>query len=159
MTITDLPVSTSRSRQREQLLEGRRGAALWSAPSRTYTPPSVPMDVASSESLPLAAGRGRDRLASPQIAEARIGHALQNRVRRRHMRPTGLEEADRIVHRQVEPFGDVCGRRGGTPGTDAWNRRPSQSSQTVETPAIMPKSVSITPAPLHVGHTPCGVWR
>jgi hypothetical protein len=35
--------------------------------------------------------------------------------------------------------------------TDASNRRPSHSSQTVVTLAMIPRSVSITPAPLQAG--------
>ncbi len=38
--------------------------------------------------------------------------------------------------------------------TDAWNRLPSQSSQVVATPAIIARSVKITPLPLHVGQAP-----
>ncbi len=38
--------------------------------------------------------------------------------------------------------------------TAAWKRFPSHSSQTVATPAMMPRSVYTTPAPLQVGHAP-----
>src|ERR687897_2539639 len=38
--------------------------------------------------------------------------------------------------------------------TDAWNRFPSQSSQVVATPAIIPRSTYVTPAPLQVGQAP-----
>src|ERR1700694_3154145 len=38
--------------------------------------------------------------------------------------------------------------------TDAWYRFPSHSSQTVATPAIIARSVYMTPAPLQVGQAP-----
>src|ERR1700710_3195242 len=37
---------------------------------------------------------------------------------------------------------------------DAWNRLPSHSSQGDSTVAITPRSVKMTPAPLHVGQAP-----
>src|SRR5688572_23627612 len=38
--------------------------------------------------------------------------------------------------------------------TAAWKRLPSHSSHVLETPAIIPRSVYVTPAPLHVGQAP-----
>src|SRR5690606_28777589 len=38
--------------------------------------------------------------------------------------------------------------------TSAWNRRPPHSSHVVVTLAIGPRSVSMTPAPLHTGQAP-----
>src|SRR6188768_862143 len=38
--------------------------------------------------------------------------------------------------------------------TDAWNLRPSHSSQVDSTVAITPSSVKMTPAPLQVGQAP-----
>src|ERR1700687_5602719 len=42
----------------------------------------------------------------------------------------------------------------GWSSTDASNRFPSHSSQTVATPAIIARSVYVTPAPLQLGHAP-----
>jgi len=69
----------------------------------------------------------------------------------------GAEEADRLFDRAVEHLGDV---ELAEPvlSTDAWNRRPSQSSQTVLTPAINPQIDVDHPAPLQAGQAPRS-WR
>ena len=38
--------------------------------------------------------------------------------------------------------------------TEVWKRRPSHSSHTVETVAMGPRSVKMSPLPLHAGQAP-----
>ena len=84
MTMTDLPESTSRSSSTEQLREVGQmqpgGQLVEHVDTALFTHVRCEL-----EPLPLSARQRGERLAEPQVAEAYVGHALQDRVRGRRV--------------------------------------------------------------------------
>ena len=103
--------------------------------------------------LPLAAGQRGERLADGHVAEPDVGEPVEDLVGGRRARLARAEELLGLGHRHREHLADVAAAEVVVQHA-GWNRFPSHSSQMVVTLAMMPRSVSMTPAPLRVGQAP-----
>jgi hypothetical protein len=105
------------------------------------------------EPLPLATGQRRERLAEGQIAEPHVGEPVEDLVAAGTFASPSPKNSSASVT-DIASTSLMSRPPNLYSSTDASNRFPSHTSHGVATPAIIARSVQMTPAPLQLGQAP-----